>query len=48
SILNTDIDCRPCFERVCPKQHLKCLTELMPEKVITAIQQFDIIKQEHI
>ena len=41
AILNTDIDCRPCFERTCPKQHLKCLAELDPQRVIGAIQQFD-------
>ncbi|MGF1721736.1 lipopolysaccharide heptosyltransferase II [Vibrio kyushuensis] len=42
AILNTDIDCRPCFERTCPKQHLKCLVELLPERVITAIKQFNV------
>ncbi|MFA0156349.1 lipopolysaccharide heptosyltransferase II [Vibrio sp. 10N.261.46.A3] len=45
AIINTDIECRPCFERTCPKQHLKCLTELMPSRVITAIEQFDVISQ---
>ncbi|MGR5166997.1 lipopolysaccharide heptosyltransferase II [Vibrio astriarenae] len=39
-VLNTDIDCRPCFQRECPKRHLKCLVELSPERVIAAIEQF--------
>lgn len=43
AILNTDIDCRPCFERTCPKLHLKCLQELMPEKVIEAITKLDAL-----
>lgn len=38
TVLNTEIDCRPCFERTCPKQHLKCLTELTPERAIDAIR----------
>lgn len=48
AIINTDIECRPCFERTCPKQHLKCLTELMPSRVIRAIEQFDVISQGQI
>ncbi|WP_367987869.1 lipopolysaccharide heptosyltransferase II [Vibrio sp. NTOU-M3] len=46
AILNTDIDCRPCFERTCPKQHMKCLVELEPQRVVDAISQFDVILQE--
>ncbi|RJX72398.1 lipopolysaccharide heptosyltransferase II [Vibrio sinensis] len=43
AILNTDIDCRPCFERTCPKGHLKCLVDLQPSRVINAIQQFETV-----
>ncbi len=43
AVLNTDIDCRPCFERTCPKEHLKCLTELEPARVLSAIDRFDRI-----
>ncbi|XAG72901.1 lipopolysaccharide heptosyltransferase II [bacterium 19MO04SH03] len=42
AILHTNIECRPCFQRTCPKQHLKCLTELPIERVVTAINQFDV------
>ena len=38
-LLYTDIDCRPCFQRECPLQHKKCLTELEPERAIEAIEE---------
>lgn len=34
---NENIDCRPCFKRVCPLGHNKCMTKLYPEQVIAAI-----------
>lgn len=34
---NNDIDCRPCFKRVCPLGHNKCMTELYPQQIIAAI-----------
>lgn len=36
AIVNTDIDCRPCFKRECPLGHLKCLNQLSPAIVIEA------------
>ena len=41
AIVHTDIECRPCFKRECPYGHLKCLTELDPEQVISAIESFN-------
>lgn len=38
-LLHTDIDCRPCFQRVCPLQHKRCLTELLPERVVAALDR---------
>lgn len=38
-LLFTDIDCRPCFQRECPLEHKKCLTELEPSRAITAIEE---------
>lgn len=38
-LLSTEIDCRPCFKRECPYGHLRCLTELAPERVIAALQE---------
>ena len=37
-IIATDIACSPCFQRVCPLGHFKCLEELTPERVL---QQLD-------
>ena len=39
--LSIPVDCGPCFERVCPLQHMKCLTQLQPEKVLAALEQQD-------
>ena len=36
-ILRTGIDCSPCFERVCPRGHFKCMRELAPDAVWRAI-----------
>jgi heptosyltransferase-2 len=36
-LLHTDISCRPCFKRQCPYGHKRCLTELMPEQVLSAL-----------
>ncbi|MFM1897604.1 MAG: lipopolysaccharide heptosyltransferase [Pseudomonadota bacterium] len=32
-LLHTDIACRPCFQRQCPLGHLRCLTEIGPDRV---------------
>lgn len=36
-IVNTNIECRPCFKRECPLGHLKCLKELDPSNVINKL-----------
>lgn len=36
-LLFTDIDCRPCFQRTCPLGHRRCLTEIVPDQVFTAL-----------
>jgi heptosyltransferase-2 len=33
------VDCGPCFERECPQQHLKCLQDLAPARVIAALDK---------
>lgn len=37
--LTTDIACRPCFKRDCPYGHLRCLTELHPQRVLKAVNK---------
>jgi heptosyltransferase-2 len=40
-ILQEKIHCSPCFQRECPKagaDHLRCLNELLPQKVFAALQ----------
>ena len=39
AVLHTDIECRPCFQRQCPYGHLRCLTELSPQRAIAALQE---------
>jgi heptosyltransferase-2 len=38
TILGLNLDCSPCFERVCPLGHFKCLTDLPPERVWKAVE----------
>lgn len=47
SIISNKIDCSPCFERECPKVHHKCLRELMPQQVLTALNNL-LAKPIHI
>ena len=37
-IVNTDIECRPCFKRECPFGHLKCLQDLSPDNVVDKLK----------
>jgi heptosyltransferase-2 len=38
-ILSTSVECQPCFQRICPLQHHRCMLELKPERVLTAIKE---------
>lgn len=38
-VLSIPVDCGPCFQRECPKQHLKCLNDLKPGVAMAAIER---------
>lgn len=38
-ILSLQLACSPCFQRECPLQHLKCLHDLLPERVLAAMSE---------
>lgn len=40
-IATLNLDCSPCFERVCPLKHTDCLQKLSPEKIIHLHQELD-------
>ncbi len=40
-IVTLDLECSPCFERVCPLGHMDCLNKLDPERVYTALNKLN-------
>jgi heptosyltransferase-2 len=42
TILSLQLPCSPCFQRHCPLTHLKCLRDLLPERVLAVIKQWEL------
>lgn len=38
-LLALELDCRPCFKRECPLEHLNCLKQLPASQAISAVQE---------
>jgi len=38
-LVSIDLPCRPCFQRTCPLQHLRCLKNLKPKLVLNAMDK---------
>ena len=37
--VSRELSCSPCFQRQCPLKHMDCLTQLLPETVLAAIDR---------
>ena len=37
TVIERELDCRPCFQRECPLEHLNCLRGIAPGRVIAAL-----------
>jgi heptosyltransferase-2 len=41
-ILSLGLKCSPCYQRTCPKKHLKCLRDIKPEWVLETLKSYEI------
>jgi heptosyltransferase-2 len=40
-ILYSKLKCSPCYQRTCPKKHLKCLREIKPKQVLDVLSSYE-------
>lgn len=41
-VLYLGLDCSPCFKRVCPLGHTRCLVDITPDQVLLHLSNFDL------
>ena len=42
TVLVEDLECRPCFQRTCKFGHLRCLTDIEPQRVMTELSSLGV------
>lgn len=45
-IVSLSLECQPCFQRTCPLQHHRCMLELKPEMVLSAIHNLNGVQND--
>ncbi len=38
-VITQALSCQPCFKRICPLEHHRCMRELSPEKIVSAMAE---------
>jgi heptosyltransferase-2 len=46
TILSLKLECQPCFKRNCPLEHSRCLRDLQPQQVLSAVSKWQVSNQE--
>jgi heptosyltransferase II len=41
-IIYLGLKCSPCYQRTCPKKHLKCLRNITPQQVLETLKSYEI------
>ncbi len=41
-VLSLRLNCSPCYQRTCPKKHLKCLHDITPQWVLETLKSYEI------